>query len=75
MLHDDQASAPRAIKVSINTAVWIVMCKHPAIRAPLKVVRLYIQHEAPLNLAFQLLLVQFLSSQAAREMSFTLKAT
>jgi hypothetical protein len=30
------------------------------------VVRLYIQHEAPLNLAFQLQLVLF-SSQAARE--------
>jgi hypothetical protein len=69
MLHDDQVtSAPRAIKVSINTAVWMSSCKHPAIRAPLKVVRLYIQHEAPLNLAFQLLLVQFLSSQAAKNL-------
>jgi hypothetical protein len=75
MLHDQVTSAPRAIKVSINTAVWIVMCKHPAIRAPLRVVHLYIQHEAPLNLAFQLLLFKFFSSQAAREMSFTLKAT
>jgi hypothetical protein len=73
MLHDDQVtSAPRAIKV--NTAVWIVMCKHPAIRAPLRVVRLYIQHEAPLNLAFQLLLVQFLFFPKPLE-SFTLKAT
>jgi hypothetical protein len=35
MLQEDQVtSAPRAIKVSIKTAVWIVMCKHPAIREP-----------------------------------------
>ncbi len=27
-------SAPRAAKVSISTAVWIVMCSEPAIRAP-----------------------------------------
>jgi hypothetical protein len=67
---DQVTSAPRAIKVSIKTAVWIVMCKHPAIREPFKVVRLYIQHEAPLNLAFQLLLVQFLSSQAARDVFY-----
>jgi hypothetical protein len=39
------------------------------------VVRLYIQHEAPLNLAFQLQLVLSFLPQAAREMSFTLKAT
>jgi hypothetical protein len=38
------------------------------------VVRLYIQHEAPLNLAFQPA-SSISSSQAAREMSFTLKAT
>lgn len=37
MLQDDQVtSAPRAVRVSIRTAVWIVMCKHPAIRAPLR---------------------------------------
>ena len=36
MLQEDQVtSAPRSIRVSINTAVWMVMCKHPAIRAPL----------------------------------------
>src|ERR1043166_6581544 len=28
-------SAPSACSVSISTAVWIVMCKLPAIRAPL----------------------------------------
>jgi hypothetical protein len=38
------------------------------------VVRLYIQHEAPLNLAFQLL-VQFLFFPKPLEKSFTLKAT
>ena len=27
-------SAPKEVKVSISTAVWIVICKHPAIRAP-----------------------------------------
>src|SRR6476619_2514288 len=36
MLQDAQRiSAPRAIKVSISTAVWIVMCREPAILAPL----------------------------------------
>ena len=36
MLHDDHlTSAPRSIKVSINTAVWIVMWMHPIILAPL----------------------------------------
>ncbi len=35
MLQEDQVtSAPKATKVSIKTAVWIVMCKHPAILAP-----------------------------------------
>jgi hypothetical protein len=35
MLQEDQVtSAPKATNVSINTAVWIVMCKHPAMRAP-----------------------------------------
>ena len=28
-------SAPRAASVSISTAVWIVMCSEPAMRAPL----------------------------------------
>jgi hypothetical protein len=37
MLQDDQrSSAPRWIRVSIRTAVWIVMCRQPAIRAPAK---------------------------------------
>mmetsp|Transcript_28618 Transcript_28618/g.50884 ORF Transcript_28618/g.50884 Transcript_28618/m.50884 type:complete len:208 (+) Transcript_28618:1008-1631(+) len=36
MLHDDQRiSAPSATSVSMSTAVWIVMCRHPAIFAPL----------------------------------------
>jgi hypothetical protein len=35
MLHDDQRTvAPRAVSVSISTAVWIVMCRQPTIRAP-----------------------------------------
>lgn len=35
MLHDDQVtSAPRNVKVSMRTAVWMVMWRHPAIRAP-----------------------------------------
>ena len=28
-------SAPSAFRVSIRTAVWIVMCSEPAMRAPL----------------------------------------
>ena len=35
MLHEAQrTSAPSATSVSISTAVWIVMCSEPAIRAP-----------------------------------------
>ncbi len=35
MLHEAQrTSAPSACSVSISTAVWIVMCREPAIRAP-----------------------------------------
>src|SRR5208282_4891481 len=35
MLHELQRTvAPRCIKVSINTAVWIVMCRQPTTRAP-----------------------------------------
>src|SRR5271167_4220087 len=35
MLHDAQrTSAPSALSVSISTAVWIVMCSEPAMRAP-----------------------------------------
>ena len=36
MLHEAQrTSAPSAFSVSISTAVWIVMCSEPAMRAPL----------------------------------------
>lgn len=35
MLQEDQrTSAPSSINVSIRTAVWIVICRQPAIRAP-----------------------------------------
>ena len=35
MLQETQrTSAPSATRVSISTAVWIVMCSEPAIRAP-----------------------------------------
>ena len=35
MLHEAQrTSAPSAASVSISTAVWIVMCSEPAMRAP-----------------------------------------
>ena len=37
MLHDDQViSAPNSIRVSIKTAVWIVIWRQPAILAPLR---------------------------------------
>ena len=37
MLHDDHVtSAPSALRVSMSTAVWMVMCRQPAMRAPLK---------------------------------------
>ena len=35
MLHDAQrTSAPSATRVSISTAVWMVMCSEPVMRAP-----------------------------------------
>ena len=35
MLQDTQRTlAPRAVRVSISTAVWMVMCSEPMIRAP-----------------------------------------
>jgi hypothetical protein len=35
MLHEaHRTSAPRSSSVSIRTAVWIVMCRLPATRAP-----------------------------------------
>ena len=35
MLHDAQRTcAPRATRVSMSTAVWVVMCSEPAMRAP-----------------------------------------
>ena len=35
MLHEaHRTCAPRACKVSISTAVWIVMCRLPVMRAP-----------------------------------------
>ena len=35
MLQEAQrTSAPRATRVSMRTAVWIVMCSEPAMRAP-----------------------------------------
>ena len=37
MLQEAQrTSAPSAFSVSISTAVWIVMCKEPATRAPFR---------------------------------------
>ncbi len=36
MLQDDQRTlAPSSTSVSISTAVWMVMCRQPAMRAPL----------------------------------------
>jgi hypothetical protein len=37
MLHEAQrTSAPSAFSVSISTAVWMVMCSDPVMRAPLR---------------------------------------
>lgn len=36
MLQEHQRTeAPRAVRVSMRTAVWMVMCREPVIRAPL----------------------------------------
>ena len=40
MLQDDQRTvAPSAVSVWISTAVWIVMCRQPAMRAPARICR------------------------------------
>ncbi len=37
MLHDaHRTSAPSAVSVSMSTAVWMVMCSEPVMRAPVR---------------------------------------
>src|SRR5687767_3043291 len=76
MLHDDQrTSAPSSVSVSMSTAVWIVMCKQPAILAPLSgLVAPYLARSA-INpgISFSARLIS-LRPQSARDRSATLKS-
>ena len=69
-------SAPKACKVSIKTAVWIVMCKHPAIRAPFKGCSFLYSSRKLIKpgISASAKLISFLP-QAASDMSFTLLGT
>ena len=65
-LHDAQrTSAPSAFSVSISTAVWMVMCRLPVIRAPAERLLLTIlgaQGHQPRHLGFRD--IQFLAAIA-----------
>jgi len=76
MLHDDQRTcAPRCTKVSINTAVWIVICKQPAMRAPFNGFFGPYSSRMAIRPAFQFRQSRFLlRPPIAKAMSLTLKS-
>jgi hypothetical protein len=73
MLQDAQrTSAPSATSVSISTAVWIVMCSEPAMRAPfsgLRAVFLAQRHQAR---HFGFGDVEFLAAEIGQAISLTM---
>ena len=76
MLQDAQrTSAPSAISVSMRTAVWIVMCSEPAIRAPASGLRVAValahRHQAGHLVLGELISVR---PKSARLRSATLKS-
>src|SRR5690606_8003474 len=74
ILHEDQVtSAPSATKVSMSTAVWMVMCKQPAILAPLRGLSLPNSSLKAIKpgISASANLISFLP-HSAREISFTL---
>src|SRR5262249_9675169 len=74
MLHELQRTcAPSLISVSISTAVWMVMCRQPAMRAPLRGCCLpYLERrDMRPGISFSASMIS-LRPHSARDMSFTL---
>ena len=74
MLQDAQRTlAPSACSVSISTAVWMVMCRQPAIRAPFSgfVGPYFLAGAIRPGISFSAMAIS-LRPHSAREMSFTL---
>ena len=76
MLQDDQRTvAPRAVSVSISTAVWMVMCRQPAMRAPLSGCDLPYSSRSAIRPGISSSAIEIsLRPQSAREKSLTLKS-
>ncbi len=76
MLQEAQrTSAPSALSVSISTAVWMVMCSEPAIRAPLSGLALAFSSRTAIRPGISTSAMAIsLRPQAARERSATLKS-
>ena len=70
---DHETSAPKWTNVSIKTAVWIVMCKHPAILAPSNGLLVPNSSRIAINpgISASANVISFLP-HSANEMSFTL---
>ena len=76
MLQETQrTSAPSAASVSISTAVWIVMCKEPAMRAPLSGVSLANSSRIAISPGISISAMPIsLRPKSASEMSLTMKS-
>ena len=74
MLHEAQrTSAPSAVSVSISTAVWIVMCSEPVMRAPFSGFDAPNSSRSAIRPGISVSARAIsLSPQGAREMSFTM---
>ena len=74
MLHDDQRiSAPSAVSVSISTAVWMVMCRDPTMRAPFSGCALPYSARVAIRPGISVSAMRIsLRPHSASEMSFTL---
>src|SRR5262245_56500616 len=68
-------SAPSSLRVSISTAVWMVMCRQPATRAPVRglVWPYFLRRAIRPGISFSASMIS-LRPQSARERSFTLYA-
>ncbi len=77
ILQEDQRTlAPRAVSVSISTAVWIVMCRQPTMRAPLRIWSLPNSSRSAIRPGISSCAISIsLRPQAAKEISLTLKSS
>jgi hypothetical protein len=72
MLQELKSLQRQELLKSIKTAVWIVMCKHPAMREPASGCSSFILNEA-IKPGISASASSISLPQAAREISFTLK--